>query len=124
MISAEMSSASSQSPSSLLRMVLLLPLVLLFGDNRKTAFLFGVVLLLVSVSSPADAHNWLNSKSRSILAASTLTPCKNPMTAVPHIQVGPGQTFSIEWMNGHGMSASYSSLVFRADLWSSFLKRL
>jgi len=98
------SGSSSRTPG-LLYLLLLVPY--LFSLNPRIAF---AVLLVFGFAS---GHNWINSLSRSP-GASTYRPCKPPLTAMPHAQVGPGQYFEIEWMNGHG-DFVYFSVVHSRD---------
>jgi hypothetical protein len=89
---SENSHASTRGVGSLVAF-LLLPL--LFAANPRLTI---VLLVLVGL---AYSHNWVNSNSRS-KGASAVLPCKPVRTDLPHAQVGPGQAFQIEWMNGHG----------------------
>jgi hypothetical protein len=81
--------------------------ILLFAGmlflNPKLAM---VMLALFGLNS---AHNWVNTPSRST-GASTEQPCKPPVTPMPHVAVGPGQRFQIEWMSAHGSFAYNTSL--------------
>jgi hypothetical protein len=98
------SGADSFRGAGILSLLLVLPL--LFAVNERMAI---TLLLLLGLSSYASAHNWLNSPSRSH-GASAVQPCKPAYTNLPHVQVGPGQAFQIEWMNGHGSYAYFAIL--------------
>jgi len=99
------SPANTRSPG-LLAILLIFPF--LFSANPRLAF---ALFLIFSVAS---AHNWINSLSRSP-GASTYRPCKPPLTDMPHAQVGPGQSFEIEWMNGHG-GDTYFVIIHRDNV--------
>lgn len=46
-------------------------------------------------------HNYVNTPSRALIAAVTV-PCQQRVDPAPHLQVGRGQTFQLEWSTGHG----------------------
>jgi hypothetical protein len=63
-----------------------------------------LVLLMVAVaivSTPVHAHNYIKSVHRAYEAAVS-NPCQARIGNQPHVQVASGQTFEIEWSNGHG----------------------
>jgi hypothetical protein len=93
----------AESPASkALLSIFLLPL--LFINSPRAAFFAALVMM----ASSASAHNWVNSASRSIHSASTYSPCKPPVTDLPHAQVGKDQAFQIEWMTAHGSYAYFA----------------
>jgi hypothetical protein len=100
---------SSASLSASLFGILLALFLSLRSNNSKTL----VVLLfcfIVVFSNGVSAHNWINSPSRSPVA-STFKPCLTKSTSKPHVQVGPGQYFQVEWMVGHQSRLTYFILV-------------
>eukprot|EP01130_Rhizamoeba_saxonica_P019089 TRINITY_DN9799_c0_g1_i1.p1 TRINITY_DN9799_c0_g1~~TRINITY_DN9799_c0_g1_i1.p1 ORF type:complete len:1003 (-),score=253.07 TRINITY_DN9799_c0_g1_i1:99-2867(-) len=87
--------------------VLLFSLLLSFR-NKSTSVLL-IVCVTLYLSQGASAHNWVNSPSR-IGFASTHKPCLSG-TGKPHVQIGPGQNFIVEWMVGHFERLSYFTLL-------------
>ena len=73
----------------------------------------GIVLALVG----ASAHNWIfNPRSRAGGRASTNRPGPpRPTDRDPHITVGPGQEFLIEWSTGHPNSQFYFTVLHSSD---------
>jgi hypothetical protein len=100
-VSLSESAADSFRGAGILSILFVFPL--LFAVNEKMA----ITLLLLMGLSYTSAHNWINSPSRSS-AASSIQPCKPSYTGIPHAQVGPGQPFLVEWMNGHGSFAYFA----------------
>ena len=82
------------SASTSLRSGSFLAFIALFFINPKAAV---IALALIAMSA---AHNWVNTPSRSV-GASTYQPFKPPVTDMPHVAIGPGQSFQIEWATGH-----------------------
>merc|ERR1712000_53781 len=66
----------------------------------KTNIMFSIVFI-VALIALANAHNWVNSPSRSV-QANTVPPALPSSTGQPHVQVIAGQPFQIEWVQGHG----------------------
>jgi hypothetical protein len=73
-----------------------------FGMTLAMLFFFHprFALLMLVFIGIASAHNWINSPSRSPYA-STYSPFRPAITPLPTAQVGPNQTFQIEWMTAH-----------------------
>ena len=73
----------------------------------------GIVLALAG----ASAHNWIfNPRSRAGGRASTNRPGPpRPTDRDPHITVGPGQEFLIEWSTGHPNSQFYFTVLHSSD---------
>jgi hypothetical protein len=88
-------------------------LVVALVSRRATLLVCVVAILAVSSLSGAEAHNWINSPSRS-REASTIKPHKQG-TMMPHVQVAPGQKFQIEWMAAHTSSDKSYFVTIRAD---------
>eukprot|EP01129_Flabellula_baltica_P013277 TRINITY_DN6131_c0_g1_i1.p1 TRINITY_DN6131_c0_g1~~TRINITY_DN6131_c0_g1_i1.p1 ORF type:complete len:1020 (+),score=191.04 TRINITY_DN6131_c0_g1_i1:8-3067(+) len=107
---------STSSQSSILSVNLSILLAACFSMFTKNSKVFVVALLGLYLIGSADAHNWLNSPSRSLIA-STTKPCPvRPAGAKPHAQVGPGQFWQVEWMQGHpDQPPSYFVLVKAED---------
>jgi len=74
----------------------------------KTNIMFSIVFI-VALIALANAHNWVNSPSRSV-QANTVSPALPSSTGQPHVQVIAGQPFQIEWVQGHGR-----------DVWFTFV---
>jgi hypothetical protein len=66
----------------------------------QSCFLF-LLLVVLSFASPIDCHNWLGSAGRAVMA-STYYPFPLKWGNQAHFQVGPNQTFPLEWSTGHG----------------------
>jgi len=62
--------------------------------------MFSIVFIVACVAV-VNAHNWVNSPSRSV-QANTVSPALPSSTGQPHVQVIAGQPFQIEWVQGHG----------------------
>jgi hypothetical protein len=71
------------------------------GSARMVVFALLAVLALSSVAAPAAAHNYIKSVHRAYEAAVS-NPCQARIGNQPHVQVRAGQTFEIEWSDGHG----------------------
>lgn len=97
-----MSAAPGSRGSSVPMLLLLAFSTSFFANGRARLFLLaGLALIFVGLPS-AEAHNWMISPSRSRHEASTIAPCIARFNeSIPHFQVGPGQTFEIEWATGH-----------------------
>jgi hypothetical protein len=89
--------AISSSVTTLPSMLLLGGLVASLGGSKN--WVLGALLALLV--RPTAAHNWLNLPSRAQIAAVSV-PCQTRVDPAPHLQVGPGQTFQLEWSTGHG----------------------
>jgi hypothetical protein len=95
---------------------LLMILCAFIPNSKNRAVVFVLVIVLVSVSLPgAYSHNWINSESRAFQKANTYPPCLRKRTAQPHIQVGVGQDFLIEWMIGHSGRDTYFVILHEDD---------
>jgi len=75
-------------------------------------------LCVVAARAPlCRSHNWVhNPRSRSGNKASTLIPGPSkPTDRDPHVAVGAGQTFAIEWTTGHPRSIFYFVILHGTD---------
>jgi hypothetical protein len=102
-----MSSGEKIRGFSLFSVLLVIPLFVAL--NEKMA----ITMVLLLCLNLASAHNWINSPSRSH-GASAVQPCKGSTSEYPHAQVGPGQAFQVEWMQGHGGFAYFA--IQRTDI--------
>ena len=84
----------SQESSATIRAASILTLLAIFFVNPRLGFLVMVVFGLSS------AHNWINHQSRSP-GASGFRPYRPATSDLPHVMVGPNQTFQLEWMGAH-----------------------
>lgn len=89
--------SNSLKPSQFLFM--LVGFLALF-QSRKQMFLFALLVVIVFASS-AEAHNWLNTPSRSFMQAEQILPCPPREQPFPHVQVRAGNDFQVEWVTGH-----------------------
>lgn len=111
-------SGSTKVSRELSSMDLLILVLLLSSSSTNSrqklplfaASLFGCLLMLPFCS----AHNWINNPSRTG-KLSMIHPCpaRNP-DAPPHMQVGPGQKFPVEWATGHN-GYSWFAIVLAKD---------
>jgi hypothetical protein len=91
------------------------------GSSRTLRYLFvavAAVFALAAAAAPAAAHNWLNVPSRAYIA-SVSNPCQGKIGSDPHMQVGVGQRFHLEWATGHtesGKDFTYHVTVHLDDL--------
>lgn len=103
-------SISLQARSNLGLVPLMLATLFCFFSKAPKASVFFLLLLAAFEFSSVSAHNWINSNSRS-LGANTYAPCKPSRSGLPHAQVGPGQSFAIEWMVAHGLYPTWFGIV-------------
>ena len=68
-------------------------------------------LAAILLAATAVGHNWIdNPSSRSFPGLSKTSPCQARQSKLyPHIMVGPGQKFALQWSAGHG---SYTHFAF------------
>lgn len=86
------------------------------GRGRgSVSVVLALVLVLVCLSlsaQPAEAHNWVESMSRSNRASAT-KPCPARSGDAKHVQVAAGQEFEIEWVTAHGRLGYF--VIVRAE---------
>merc|ERR1712000_154420 len=83
------------------------------GEQKDLSEIITPTFILLLVVASTNAHNWLNSLSRST-GANTRKPAAPSKTGQPHAQVAAGQFLQAEWVQGHG-SDSYFILVAEKD---------
>ena len=112
------SSAAPPSRSSISSLGVAAAVAILVGSDhmysgfRTTAAAFGIATIVLSAFPvSAHAHNWMMSPGRAVFQASTTKPCRSRKASDLHAQVGPGQTFIVEWATGHAKSPTGNSLI-------------
>ena len=71
------------------------------GPPRRLAVVTVAVSAVLSLATPATAHNWQWTPGRAREEASTTAPCRGRKDSDTHAQVGPGQDFAVQWATGH-----------------------
>ena len=74
-----------------------------------------LLLLLFILPLLCPAHNWIHGRSRVGKASTTIPAPAKPRQHTPHVQVGPGQEFPIQWVTGHPNSYYYFVILHSDD---------
>ena len=81
--------------------------------------LLPTLLFLASPLGPpifAAGHNWINNPTSRATKTSTVNPCPPAdLTRPAHMQVGPGQSFEMEFMTGHSYTNTYFGIIHDKD---------
>ena len=84
----------------------------LSGGGRLVTTLLPLALLAAAHLPLASSHNWMWNPTSRASRASTTKPCRAKRSAVPDVQVNPGQEFEAEWATGHGENPNAGAHYF------------
>jgi hypothetical protein len=90
------------------------------GTRRRHSFwtttaALSVATMVLSAFPVTNAHNWMMTPGRAMFEASTTKPCRGRKATDTHAQVGPGQTFIMEWATGHPGRTNNLIIVHNSD---------
>jgi hypothetical protein len=75
------------------------------NGSSKSGSVSSVVAAMLALSLfgglSVDAHNWQMTPARASEQASTIKPCQARKDSDTHVQIAPGQLFSVKWATGH-----------------------
>ena len=87
---------------------------LAFPSTKR--IVLATIMMLLASPTFVSGHNWINNPLSRAEKLSTANPCPAAdLTRPAHMQIGPGQSFELEFMTGHSGSNTYFAIVLDKD---------
>ena len=115
-LSTDLSSSGTKQKASSTAAVLATTCAYALAFPSTKRIVVATIMMLLASPTFVSGHNWINNPKSRAEKLSTVNPCPPAdLTRPAHMQVGPGQSFEVEFMTGHSWSSTYFAIVLDKD---------